>query len=348
MRVALDGQLAVGTATGIGEYVRGAADALQAGGVDVDVLSWPALDPWRFDRRIMWDQVVLPVRAALSRADLLHCASGTMPLVHTLPTVVTVHDVAWLRVQSHTRPHARAYFGGFSLARYRGARRIIVDSNFSRDELVRLADIERGRIDVVYPGVAEDFMQLDRRPDPEPFILVVGTVEPRKNLAVVIRALRKLDRVRLISVGPSTSYQQYCQRLAREEGVEDRTVFRGYVARAELLDLYARAAVVAVPSTYEGFGYAAAQALCTATPVLAAQAASLPEVLGEDAALLDPHQPDAWSDALNRVLLDAQSAAKQALANREIAKRRFSWRAAAAALIASYERALAKHPGGGL
>ncbi|HTV72606.1 MAG TPA: hypothetical protein VME66_02735, partial [Candidatus Acidoferrales bacterium] len=63
MRVALDGQLAVGTATGIGEYVRGAAAALRERGVDVRLLAWSALDPWRFDRRVVWDQIALPVRA---------------------------------------------------------------------------------------------------------------------------------------------------------------------------------------------------------------------------------------------------------------------------------------------
>ena len=74
-------------------------------------LQWAALDPWRFDRRVLWDQVLLPLLAARSGADVLHAASGTLPLVRTLPTVVTVHDMAWLRVQSHTRAYARAYFG---------------------------------------------------------------------------------------------------------------------------------------------------------------------------------------------------------------------------------------------
>jgi glycosyltransferase involved in cell wall biosynthesis len=340
MRIALDGQLAVGTATGIGEYARGAADALRARGVDVALLRWPALDPWRFDRRVVWDQIGLPLQAALSHADLLHCASGTMPLVCTLPTVVTVHDVAWLRVQAHARAYARAYFGRFALSQYPRARRIIVDSQFSRDELVASASIDPKRVDVVYPGVAEEFMHLERRPDPEPFVLVVGTVERRKNLAVVIRALPALERVRLISVGPPTPYATECARLAQELGVEDRVSFHGYVSREELLDLYARAAVVAVPSTYEGFGYAAAQALCAAAPVLAARCASLPEVLGDDAALLDPNDADAWSEAIGRILADGAAAQRHARATRESAAARFSWPVSSGALLASYEAAL--------
>ncbi|HTV72161.1 MAG TPA: glycosyltransferase family 1 protein, partial [Candidatus Acidoferrales bacterium] len=250
------------------------------------------------------------------------------------------HDVAWLRVQAHARSYARAYFGRFSLARYRRAARIIVDSYFSRDELVALSGIDPARIDVVYPGVADDFMRVQRRPDPEPFVLAVGTVEARKNLAVVIRALRGLAGVRLISVGPWTPYLRECEQVAQECGVRDRVRFAGYVSRSELLEMYAGAALATVPSTYEGFGYAAAQALCTATPVLVARAASLPEVVDECASLLDPGDVEAWSAAMHAILCDPSSAAQRATAARPSAVGRFSWEASARALITSYEAAL--------
>ena len=139
MRVGVDAQLVRGTATGIGEYVRGLVPALRARGIDVVELDFPALDPWRFDRRALWDQVLLPFAAARARVDVLHCAAGTMPPAATAPIVVTVHDVAWLRVQSHARAYARAYFGAYMLARYRSAHGIVVDSAFSRDELLAVA-----------------------------------------------------------------------------------------------------------------------------------------------------------------------------------------------------------------
>ncbi|HUN29074.1 MAG TPA: hypothetical protein VMV65_04680, partial [Alphaproteobacteria bacterium] len=94
MKVAVDAQLAVGTATGIGEYVRGLIDALRVDGIDVIELSEPKLDPWRFDRRVFWDQVLLPQRVRQVAPDLVHCASGTVPMGLTIPYVVTVHDVA--------------------------------------------------------------------------------------------------------------------------------------------------------------------------------------------------------------------------------------------------------------
>jgi len=178
VRIGIDAQLTRGTATGIGEYVRGLVTALRASGADVVELEAPALDPWRFDRRALWDQVGLPLAATRERVDVLHCASGTMPLVAPAGMVVTVHDVAWLRVQAHARAYARAYFGCYMLARYRRARGIIVDSSFSRDELLAVAPrLEAARISVVFPGVANDVMEVVRaRDDASPFVLVVGTV----------------------------------------------------------------------------------------------------------------------------------------------------------------------------
>ncbi|HTA39382.1 MAG TPA: glycosyltransferase, partial [Candidatus Acidoferrales bacterium] len=209
MKVAVDAQLTIGTATGIGEYVRGLLDALRAENVDVIELSEPTQDPWRFDRRVFWDQVLLPQRTRASGADVLHAASGTIPLRVAIPVVVTVHDVAWLRVQQHTRPYARYYFGRFALERYRHAARIVVDSEFSRGELLEVLDrFDADRISVVYPGVAADFCSVQRRAGDGRTILAVGTIERRKNLELLIRALPELEGARVVAVGPPTPYRQ--------------------------------------------------------------------------------------------------------------------------------------------
>ncbi|MBV8750094.1 MAG: glycosyltransferase, partial [Candidatus Eremiobacteraeota bacterium] len=218
MRIGVDAQLALGTATGIGEYVAGLVPALRACGAEVVSLARPGLDPWRFDRRVLWDQLFLPLAAARERLDVLHCAAGTMPLWSPQPVVTTVHDVAWLRVQGHTRAYARAYFGRFQLARYRHARRIVVDSNFSRGELLDVAAFDPDRVDVVYPGIAADMLAIERRPQEAPVALAVGTVERRKNLAVLIRALPAVPALHLVSVGPHTPYAAECAELARACG----------------------------------------------------------------------------------------------------------------------------------
>lgn len=341
MRVGIDTQLARGTATGIGEYVRGLQRALAVTELDVVALESRAFDPWRFDRRVIWDQVLLPIAATRARVDLMHCASGTMPLLHAMPIVATVHDVAWLRVQAHARSYARWYFGAFQLARYRAAARVVVDSTFSRDELLACVDLDHTRVDVVYPGVASDMMTVvRRRDDVAPFVLAVGTVEARKNLEVLVRALVALPTLRVVSVGPPTPYRERCLALAGDLGVADRLDVRGYVDRAEVLDLYARATVAAVPSTYEGFGYGVAQALCAGLPTVAAATSSLPEVAGDAAALVDPSDVAAWVRELRRVAADPSSADARAATYRQRACERFGWERAAREIAETYARAL--------
>lgn len=334
MRVALDAQLGVGTSTGIGEYVRGLAPALRAEGVDVVELRDERFDPWRFDRRLVWDQLLLPLRARRSGAVILHCASGTMPLRCALPIVTTVHDVAWLRSQEHARWYARRYFGAFSLARYRRAAAILTDSSFTRTELLEvLPALDATRVRAVAPGVADVFANVERRSDRQT-ILVVGTVERRKNLAFLIGLLPKLEGARIVSAGPATPYLDECRHIARRLGVQERVAFRGYVSLRELLELYASAAVAAVPSTYEGFGYAVAQALCAGLPCVASDRASLPEVAGDEARVVRLEDEAAWSAALDAALagnLDASAAA-----SRERSAARFSWRNAARSVAAAY------------
>lgn len=339
MKVAIDAQLAIGTATGIGEYVRGLITALRARGVDVDELCEPKFDPWRFDRRIFWDQILLPQRARQSNADVLHCASGTMPLSAPLPIVVTVHDVAWLRVQAHTRPYARYYFGRFAMDRYRHAAAIAVDSEFSRRELLDvLPELDPSRVRVVYPGVAEDFCSLERRGGDGRTILVVGTVERRKNIETAIRALAFVPDARIVSVGPFTPYQDECRELARALEVDGRVEFRGYVAREELLDLYATCGVVAMPSRYEGFGYAPAQALCAGVPAIVSDCASLPEIVAGDAPVLGADDVRGWARAFESALRGEDDARARAV--RPHAIERFAWAKSAADMIATYDLAV--------
>ena len=339
-RIGLDAQLAVGTATGIGEYVTGLAGALRARDCDVAALAMPALNPWRFDRRVLWDQIGLPLAALRERVDILHCAAGTLPLVSPVPVVATVHDVAWFRAQQHTRPYARAYFGRFQLARYARARLLFVDSEFSRGELLSLSPLDPARVDVLYPGVAEDIMQVSRAPEAALVLLAVGTVEPRKNLEVLVRVVAAIPGLRLLSVGPFTPYRERVLRLAAELGVSERVELRGYVTRAELLRLYASATLAAVPSFYEGFGYGAAQALCAGVPLVAAEAASLPEIVAGSAVLAAPDDVTGWIDATRTIVAARERAEGAAASVRAVACARFGWAATAAAAEAAYARAL--------
>ena len=204
MRVALDAQLTVGTATGIGEYVRGLAAALRARNLDVVELRDPRYDPWRFDRRALWDQVVLPRRARASGAALLHCAVGNdagcrcdADRGHRARSRVA-------RVQSHAPAYARYYFGAFSLRAVpaRGAR-FVVDSEFHAPRAAAPShriSTKRACASSI-PALRDDFCRIERGDGDGSTILAVGTVERRKNLEVLVRALPQLDGARLLRSG---------------------------------------------------------------------------------------------------------------------------------------------------
>jgi len=271
----------------------------------------------------------------------LHCASGTLPFTSPVPLIATVHDVAWLRVQQHARAYARAYFGAFALARYARARALFVDSNFSRLELLALAKVDPARLVVLYPGVANDIMRVARVPGETPTLLAVGTVEVRKNLELLVRVVAAVPGVRLISVGPFTPYRERVLALANELGVAERIELRGYVTRDVLLELYRTATLAAVPSHYEGFGYGAAQALCAGLPLVAANAASLPEIVMDDAPLVGPRDLAGWVDAV-RAILEARDAAEQRAARaRPATCARLGWAASASLAEATYRAVLA-------
>ncbi len=336
MSVALDVGQAAGTATGIGVYARDLARALSAANVDVRPIALPAFDPWRFDRRVVWDQVLFPILAARSGADVIHATSGTMPLLATKPVVVTVHDMAWQRVQEHTRAYARAYFGTLMRSRYRRAAAVIADSAFSANEFREL--VGRQDVEVVMPGVDERFARIRRAPADAPFALVVGTLERRKNLVRAVDTVAAIPGLRLVAVGPPTTYADEVRARIAGLGIADRVDLRGYVDRTVLDDLYATATFALVPSHYEGFGYALAEALCAGLPVIAARSSSLVEVAGGAAPLVDPQDATGWIDATRTLLADRNASERRAAAARPAAIARFEWAAAAAACARIYAR----------
>jgi glycosyltransferase involved in cell wall biosynthesis len=334
--VGVDTQLAVGTATGIGVYARDLVLGLRERGVDVRELRAEPLDPWRFDRRVLWDQVLLPLAIGRSGATVVHATSGTLPLLRPrVPVVVTVHDMAWLRVQGHTKTYARAYFGTAMRRAYRSAAAVVVDSLFSRDEYLALSG-DRRVPQVVYPGVDRRYAAIVRRPDAAPFALVVGTVEVRKNLVGLLHAAAAIPELSIVAVGPPTPYVDVVRKRIAELELAQRVTLLGYVDRPTLDDLYARAAFALVPSRYEGFGYAVAEARCAGLPFIAARSSSLVEVAQTSGTLVAPDDLAGWIDAI-RALLGGRAAA-QALADadRPRAAAHFDWSTAAAALTAIY------------
>ncbi len=357
MKVGLHiGQLFQPVPGGIGRYIVHLAQNLPA--ADVEVLSFGAGTPSRRVRSLIGETVDLgwprgPMRYEawhrLQRprvrlpVDVIHAPSLAIPPTDTAPLVVTVHDVAFLREPAAFTKRGLAFHErGLELA-HEHARAIVTASRFARDELVRVG-FERERIFLAPHGVAVR----DPEPDPVidelvvragvlgPYVLAVGTVEPRKGLDILARAMtrvrRELPDLTLAIVGPDGWLDVGgldVDGVARLGTVDERT----------LDALYRRATLCAVPSRYEGFGLPALEAMARGCPVIASNATSLPEVVGGAGVLVPVGDINGWGHAIVDVATDPERRRAMGRAGRERSAG-FSWRGSAHAHAAAYAAAI--------
>lgn len=357
MKVALHvGQLLQRVPGGIGRYVtelRGALDAL-----GVDVIPFAAGDPsvhrlaalpgyvdlghpWVPMRYELWHRLRRPV--VRIPADVVHAPSLAVPPTGRTPLVVTVNDVAFVHhPEAFTRRGVAFHRRGLELAR-RHAASVVVPSEFTRDELVALGFDDR-RLFVARHGVAvttttpddEVATRLRRVAVTEPYLLAVGTIEPRKNLPTLAAAIARVRRehagLRLVLAGP--------RGWGEVPGLDTGWVRElGAVDDATLHALYRGAVACGIPSRYEGFGMPALEAMARGCPVIASDVASLPEVVGDAGVLVAPDDLGAWAQALTALLDDPARRAE--LVRRGTARAAgFTWETSARAHLDAYAGAI--------
>ncbi len=312
--------------------------------------------------KVLWEQAALPLAARRQRVDLLYAPYFSLPLFAGTRTVVTVHDVIPLALPDYAPSRAlRAYFRLVAAA-VRKADVVVTDSQHAAGDVERLLGVPAERLRVIYLGVDRrytlppDPAYLDavrtRLNLPERFILYMGGVDPRKNLATLLRALRLVRERRHTAlplvmvaplVGPDLPQWRHLnpRLIAATESVEDGVIFLDWVSDAEKAALYTLATAFVYPSRYEGFGLPILEAMAAGTPVVASRASSLAEVAGDAALLLDPDDAAAWTDALLRIGEDEGLRAD--LATRGAAQAgRFTWDATVAALAGVFRDVLAQ------
>jgi glycosyltransferase involved in cell wall biosynthesis len=348
MEVALHvGQLLQPVPGGIGRYVGALLDALPAAGVGVNGFAAGAPAPftdlgWPHGslRYELWHRLRRPIVRV--PGDVVHATSLAVPPAGHRPLVVTVHDLVFLhQPEMLTKRGVAFHTRGLELTR-REARAIVVPTEFGKHDLVAHG-FDPARIHVAPHGVdlpptttgsGDESSENSRRsiartPDEGPFVLFVGTIEPRKGIGDLLAAFAKLrgDRpeLRLVLAGP------------RGWGVgpdleQPGVVELGGVDDVTLAELYDAATVLALPSTYEGFGLPVLEAMAHGCPVVVSDAACLPEVVGDAGAVVPLGDVDALAAAL--------ASPPDGEAGRERA-RHFTWAASAEAHRAAYEAALA-------
>jgi glycosyltransferase involved in cell wall biosynthesis len=302
--------------------------------------------------RAFWEQALVPSQVRHSRIEVFHSPNYILPLALRCPTVVTVHDLAFLDSSLHTTK-TRIYLSVLTAAAVRKADAVICVSEYTRDRLVEWLPSLDTRIRVIGEGVAAQFVPAGgdeiRSVRREwglfrPYVLFVGTIEPRKNIARLIRAFR--DAVsdgnlphQLVLIGDRGWKNDEVWSLVRSTIVQDRIRYLGYVPDALLPAMYSGADVLAYLPTSEGFGLPPLEAMACGTAVLTSCAASLPAVVDDAAMLVDPNDDDAVAGGLVSMITDDALRASYAARGLERA-REFSWESVARQTLALYRQVM--------
>jgi glycosyltransferase involved in cell wall biosynthesis len=306
---------------------------------------------------ILWHRLrlPLPVDVLAGPLDVFHSPDYVLPPVRRARKVVTIHDLSFLRYPEAAEPSLRRYLSA-AVPRCAGeADVILADSENTRRDVVELLGLPSEKVYVIYPGVDQRFSAIQERESLEavkeryglsyPFILSVGTLEPRKNLIVLLEAYAMLKERRdlphrlVIAGGKGWLYEGIFQRV-QELSLGAGVVFLEFVPDDLLPSLYTLADLLAFPSLYEGFGLPPLEAMACGTPVVTSESSSLPEVVGEAGLMVPADDPGALAEAMGRVLDDAKLS--EDLVARGLARAaQFSWEAAGKKLLAVYESRIA-------
>lgn len=303
--------------------------------------------------RALWEQTIVPIAVARLRPDVYHSPNYILPLALVCPSVVTVHDLAFLDPSLH-RLRSRLYLTSLTKRALAKATRIICVSSYTRERLAERFPATVDRIRVVGEGVDERF-----QPQPEaavqsfrvhhgldrPYILFVGVLEPRKNLERLVRAYEVAVRRsgaphELVLVGAPGWKEQGVLRMIEGSLLRNRIRLLGYLPERFLPAAYSGADVFVYPSLQEGFGLPPLEAMACGVPVLTSDATSLPEVVGGAALCVDPFDVEAIASGLEVLLGDPALRAAMAEKGRRRAEE-FRWSNVADQTLGVYAEAAA-------
>ncbi|MBN1310540.1 MAG: glycosyltransferase family 4 protein [Anaerolineae bacterium] len=370
MSIVVDVSAAVNGRAGLGRYAAALAAALEQErpgsirlfaneGVAKGILSLPpgvpvrtirlGYKPWRM---AVWLGQLAGVgfNPLVGDASLYHATEHLlMPLRH-IPTVLTVHDLIYHLFPQHHKRLNYWYLNAAMPLFVRRAGHIITISECAKEDLIRLYDVPPEKVSVIYEAAAPHFRPQSaeqvgevsaRYRLPERYLLAVGTIEPRKNLARLVEALAILRRddpdLALVVVGAKGwLYEGFFEAIEQHEQ-QQAVILPGYIPDDDLPAVYAGAAAAVTASLYEGFGLPVLEAMACGAPVACSATSSLGEIAGDAAMTFDPENAEIIAWVLRRLLSDV--ALSEALRRKGFVRAtEFSWERAARETWAVYDR----------
>jgi glycosyltransferase involved in cell wall biosynthesis len=268
----------------------------------------------------VWNQLYLPAQLSTGGFDLVHSpVSPPVLLTPRTPYVVTIHDLTFEFYPETMTRFARAYWSACTRYGIGSVDAIITVSESTKRDLVAKYDVLSERVTAVPLAIDESLDRSvtdDERRDvlsqyavKEPYLLYVGTIEPRKNLERLVRAFDRAKSKtgcdhRLVIVGKKGWLFDDVFAVVRDRGLEDTVAFTGFVPDEHLPAFYDAADGFVFPSLYEGFGLPPLEAMTYGTPVVASDSSSLPEVVGDAGVLVDPEAVDSIADGIAQLVTD--------------------------------------------
>lgn len=269
----------------------------------------------------IWYRARLPlnIQRFTGKIDLFHSPDFVLPPVgNNIPTLLTVHDMSFHHFPEHYEPSLVKYLNQVVPWSVNRATHILADSEATRYDLIGLTGVSPAKVTVLYSGVGNNFrpitdnktirtMREKYKLGTKPYLLSVGTVQPRKNYVTLIRAFAQIandwPHNLAIAGGKGWRSDAFYEEI-RRLNMSERIRMLGFVDDDDLPALYSDAALFLFPSLYEGFGLPILEAMACGVPVIASDNSSLPEVVGEAGMLLDAFDVDRWSGGIHRLLLD--------------------------------------------
>lgn len=335
MRIGYDGKRAANNLTGLGNYSRSliAHLAVQFPAnqylvytpkVKENISRFPIFAqpnvhlnlPNKQESKLFWRSSGIKKQLLADKIELFHGLSHEIPIgIHKtgIKSIVTMHDLIFLRKPQYYKWIDRIIYRLKSEYACKHADRIIAISEQTKQDIIALYGTDPSKIDVIYQSCDDSFKTLKSAEEkeasrikyqlPEKYLLYVGTIEARKNLLALIKALPKVDAAYpLIVIGRATKYTVLVKNEIEKLGLQNRVIFLNSVPFYELPAIYQLASCFILPSYYEGFGIPIIEALYGNVPVIAATGSCLEEAGGPDSLYVHPDDSNALADAINKVL----------------------------------------------